>query len=379
MEPGLRLLLAGDVMGGRGIDQILPQPLPPQLYEPWVGDAREYVRLAELASGPIERPASLDYPWGEALAELARLAPQRRIVNLETALTSASRPWPGKGIHYRMNPAHVGLLTAARIDACALANNHVLDWGVDGLLQTLDTLRAAGIASAGAGATLAQAQAPAVLPLDDQAGSARLLLFAWATPSSGVMRGWEATDKRAGVAVLARLDEADAQTVATAVQAHRRAGDRVVVSLHWGDNWVDDVPAEHRRFAHRLIGLGLADLVHGHSSHHALPAEVHAGKLVLYGCGDLINDYEGIATVHGRLRSDMGCLYAATLSRADGRLQALEMVPLQLRRFRLGRPEPAALQQLLQSLNQAARPLGTRLDAAAADGRWRLVWNGAGR
>jgi len=73
-----------------------------------------------------------------------------RIANLETAVTSAETPWPGKGIHYRMHPQNIGCLSAAHISACALANNHVLDWGYDGLSETLQTLDAAGIAHSGA-------------------------------------------------------------------------------------------------------------------------------------------------------------------------------------------------------------------------------------
>lgn len=357
-------------MTGRGVDQVMRQPLPPVLYEPWVRDAREYVRLAERANGEIRHPVTADHPWGDALAEMDRLAPDLRIVNLETAITAAGTPWPSKGIHYRMSPAHVDCLKAAGIDACTLANNHVLDWGEQGLRDTLAALHAEGIASAGAGVDASQAQAPAVLPMP---GGGRLLVFGWATPDSGVLPGWAAGRDRPGIAVLPRLDDDDAQAVLVCVQGHRRASDRVVVSLHWGGNWVDEVPAAHRRFAHRLIDLGAADVVHGHSSHHPLPIEVHAGRLILFGCGDLINDYEGIASTHRR-RSDIGCLYAANLAWADGSLQSLEVVPFQLRRFRLGRPDPEALRWFERLLAQGCPILGTRLHACP-DGRWDLVWS----
>ena len=365
-----KLLLAGDVMTGRGIDQALADPLPPRLYEPWVQDAREYVRLAEAANGPIPAPVDPDYPWGEALAAIARLAPDRRIVNLETAITGAQTPSPGKRIHYRTNPAHVGCLAAARIDACALANNHVLDWGVAGLAQTIEVLRAAGIACAGAGGDAREARAPAVLPLP---GGSRLLLFAFAAPGCGVPDDWAAGPQQPGVALLPRLDEADAQAVCAEVAHARRAGDCVLVSLHWGENWVGQVPAAHRRFAHRLIDLGAADVVHGHSSHHPLPIEVHAGKLILYGCGDLINDYEGIGA-HGALRSDIGCLYVATLSCTDACLQALEIVPLQLRRFRLSTPSAESLHWLHDLLAPGCTALGSRIEINPG-GRWQLAWS----
>ena len=148
-------------MTGRGVDQALPHPVNPILYELCVRDAREYVALAEKANGPISRPLSVDYIWGDALEELERAEVDLRIVNLETAVTSAETPWPGKGIHYRMHPENIGCLRSAKVSGCALANNHVLDWGYDGLLETLKTLDAAGIAHAGAGNDAEEAMQPA--------------------------------------------------------------------------------------------------------------------------------------------------------------------------------------------------------------------------
>jgi poly-gamma-glutamate synthesis protein (capsule biosynthesis protein) len=369
----LTVLLAGDVMTGRGIDQAFAQPSSPELYEPYVRDAREYLRLAEHSNGAVPAPVSAAYVWGDALAVLDQVAPALRIVNLETAITTHDRPYPGKGIHYRMHPNNVGCLTAARIDCCVLANNHVIDWGHDGLAQTLATLRQVGIRTAGAGVRLDEALAPAVLPLP---GGGRLLVFAIATESSGVPAAWAATARRAGVALLPEPGEEAAAEVAARVDAHRRAGDRVIVSIHWGGNWGTDIPHGHRTFAHRLIELGAADVVHGHSSHHPLPVEVHRGRLVLYGCGDLINDYEGIGE-HGGLRSDLGCLYFATLSRSDGELRGLRIVPLQMRRLRLGPPDPRARDWLRDLLALGERAYGTRLQPHP-DGGWQLAAQGPG-
>jgi len=116
----MRLFLCGDVMTGRGIDQALPHPANPILYEPYVHDAREYVHLAEKAHGPIPRPLSFDYIWGDALQELEDAQMDLRLVNLETAITSAETSWSGKAIHYRMHPQNIGCLSAARISACTL-------------------------------------------------------------------------------------------------------------------------------------------------------------------------------------------------------------------------------------------------------------------
>jgi poly-gamma-glutamate synthesis protein (capsule biosynthesis protein) len=361
--------LAGDVMTGRGIDQIQQHPGEPTLYEALVRDARDYVRLAEQAHGPVPAPVAPGYIWGEALAELERRAPELRLVNLETAITAAGQPWPGKGVHYRMHPANIACLQAARIDACSLANNHVLDWGREGLRETLHILQQAGIRSAGAGADAASAAAPAVLPLAD---GARLLLFAWATPDSGVPSEWRATAAHAGIAVLGGLDEAAAQQVAGQVARWRQPQDRVIVSMHWGGNWGADVPRLHRQFSRRLIELGAADLIHGHSSHHPRPPEVHHGRLILYGCGDLINDYEGITSM-GRLDPSAVCLYFPQLARSDGALRQLEIVPLQLRRLQLVRASAAARRGLQSLLESGGPAVGLRLQDQA-DGSWRLQW-----
>jgi poly-gamma-glutamate synthesis protein (capsule biosynthesis protein) len=91
------------------------------------------------------------YIWGDALKAFARLAPDVRIINLETAVTTSDAAWPGKGIHYRVHPANIACLTAAQIDCCVLSNNHVLDWGYAGLAETLATLRSVHVQTAGAG------------------------------------------------------------------------------------------------------------------------------------------------------------------------------------------------------------------------------------
>jgi hypothetical protein len=77
--------------------------------------------------------------WGTALDELNRAQPDARIINLETSVTR-SEDYALKGINYRMSPENAECLAAAAIDCCALANNHILDWGQAGLIDTLATL-----------------------------------------------------------------------------------------------------------------------------------------------------------------------------------------------------------------------------------------------
>lgn len=200
----LRLFLCGDVMLGRGIDQILPQPCDPALHEDYVHSALEYVQLAEAANGPIKRPVAPAYVWGAALDELKQARPDARIINLETSITR-SEDYDPKGINYRMSPENADTLVAAHTDCCVLANNHILDWGRAGLLDTLTNLKHLGIKSAGAGRRLEEATAAAILPIT---GKGRVLVFSFAAATSGTPRNWAAAPDTAGVNLLSHLSDA---------------------------------------------------------------------------------------------------------------------------------------------------------------------------
>lgn len=349
----LTLFLAGDVMTGRGIDQILPHPGDPDIYESAMRSAIGYVELAERASGPIARRVPFDYVWGEARGVLERCRPEARIVNLETAVTRAGRPAP-KGINYRMHPANMPVLAALGVDCCGLANNHVLDWGRSGLADTLAALDDAGIAHAGAGSDAVAASRPAALP--HRAGG-RILVFAFALASSGVPGHWAATGRAPGVSYLADLSAASLRSVADAVRRERRPGDVVVASLHWGPNWGYEIGRDERAFARALVEDGGVDVVHGHSSHHAKAIEIHRDRLILYGCGDFLNDYEGIAG-YEPFRADLAVAYFPVLRASDGALVDLALAVFRIERFRLVRAPDADVAWLARVLTRESERLG---------------------
>ena len=369
-SPSATVMLTGDVMTGRGVDQVLGHPSKPLLHEPYIHDARDYVRMAETVNGQVPAPVPSNYIWGDLLPEIDRHGPDVRIVNLETAVTTSSTAWPGKSLHYRMHPDNVDCLTSAGIDCCVMANNHVLDWGRQGLDETLHVLQQAGLQTAGAGEDGDEAWAPAVLPL---AGRARMLVFACSTTSSGVPAGWSAAPRTPGIALFHELSDTSARLFAEDVARRRSPGDLVMVSIHWGSNWGLELPSAHREFAHQLIDLGAADIVHGHSSHHPLPIEIYRGKPIFYGCGDLINDYEGIAA-RNSLRSDVGCLYFVTLYLGSGRLKRLEIIPVQLRRFRLT-PADAPARAWLERIFVSNGARLESLPGARKFSGWTLHWN----
>lgn len=150
----IKLFFAGDVMTARGIDQLMPHPNEPELHEAYVRDARQYIALAEKHSGAIPHPVDFNYIWGDALDVMQQEKPDFRIVNLETAITDSDDFWPNKGVHYRMHPGNAHCLTGLGVQCCALANNHLLDWGYAGLEQTRQVLQQLQVAACGAGADL---------------------------------------------------------------------------------------------------------------------------------------------------------------------------------------------------------------------------------
>jgi poly-gamma-glutamate capsule biosynthesis protein CapA/YwtB (metallophosphatase superfamily) len=355
-------------MTGRGIDQILPHPSSPRLHEPYVQSALEYVEIAQNANGRILKPVDFSYVWGDAAEELIRSAPAARVVNLETSITTCEDYYP-KGINYRMHPANTPCLAAAKIDCCVLANNHVMDWGHSGLKETLASLQAAGMKTAGAGLSLAEATEPAVIEIGN---NARVLVFAACTEDCGIPPDWAATDREPGVALLPDLSDRTAEWLTERVRGMKGKDDLAVLSIHWGGNWGYGVPQEQQRFAHTVLDLAAVDVIHGHSSHHPKGIEVYRDKPILYGCGDFLNDYEGIAG-YEEYRSHLVLMYFVTIDVVTGHLLALEMTPLEIKRFRLHTASGQDAHWLRDMLHREGNRLGTQV-TLRADNRLALQW-----
>jgi poly-gamma-glutamate capsule biosynthesis protein CapA/YwtB (metallophosphatase superfamily) len=292
--------------------------------------------------------------------------PDVRVINLETSVTSCDQFWPGKGIHYRMHPENIGCLTAARVDICTLANNHVLDYSYGGLEETLDTLMAAGIKVTGAGRNLETACRPAMVDLAD---ARRILVFSIGFESSGIPSTWAADMDRPGVDWLPDLSDKTADTFLERVRRIKRTGDIAVASIHWGSNWGYDIPPSQIRFAHRLLE-GEVDLVHGHSSHHPRPIEIYQDKLVLYGCGDFLNDYEGISG-YEQFRDDLVLMYFPRIDPATGRLLTLSMAPMRIRQMRLAHASAGETEWLRDRLALICQTFGSDIDLTG-DGKLML-------
>ena len=366
----INVFMCGDVMTGRGIDQILPRPSDPTIHESFMKSARGYVKLAEEVNGPIDYPVSFSYIWGDALKELDRVAPDVRIINLETSVTKSNDFWKGKGINYRMHPENIPSLTVAKIDVCSLANNHVLDWGYSGLLETLESIKKVNIKISGAGRNLLEAQAPAVIKIPSKG---RVIVFAFGLGTSGLPSSWGAVDKRPGVNLLRDLSGKSLFDIQEKVRRVKLGGDVVVASIHWGRNWGYGIPREQTVFAHRLIDEAGIDIIHGHSSHHVRAIEVYKDKLILYGCGDFLNDYEGIGGFE-EFRADLSLMYFATVDPLTGKLLALLMTPTQVRQFKIIRASNVDTLWLKDTLNREGAAFGTKVKMIE-DNRLTLQWD----
>src|SRR5262249_43425834 len=206
------------------------------------------------------------------------------------------------------------------------------------------------------------------------AGRGRVSVVSCGTGSSGIPPQWAAGPSRAGVDPGPSPSRHAARQLTERAQAGGGTGALPGGSLHWGPNWGYEVGRDQVAFAHRLIDGGVG-LVHGHSSHHPRPIEVYRGRLILYGCGDFIDDYEGIAG-HREYRDDLRLMYFASLRRGTGELAELRMVPMQAHKRRLHHAGERDRRWLAATMGRISRPFGARVELAP-DGA--LVLRPAGR
>ena len=183
--------------------------------------------------------------------------------------------------------------------------------------------------------------------------------------SAGVPESWAAHHDRPGVWLIRDLSARVTDDVAAGVLAHKRDGDVAIVSVHWGPNWGYAITPSEIAFAHRLIDAGI-DIVHGHSSHHPRPIEINGGKPILYGCGDVIDDYEGIGG-HESFSPALRLLYVTCTDPANGELVSLRMIPLRVRRMRLEHAAQTDAEWLRATIEHTSRRFEIRVAARPDD------------
>lgn len=322
----IRLTLVGDVALGRGLDQILSFPSEPTLYEPLVKDAREYAQLVKdrLKKRGVEqkRPQF----WTQLLPVIHRYNPDVFLINLEVAITDSLRPWP-KGINYKMNPQNICFLLRFMRDVkpaqlvCSVANNHILDWNLEGLYDTIKTLQQADIPFIGAGRNLEQAQKPFYFYKNTQ----RITVFAACHTSSGVDTRWKASEKRAGVFLLEDEYDENLPVFEQLIHDYSRESDYRVLICHIEDNWVYKINHKLTLWFEKMIDKFHFRLIVNTSSHHILPVVKYKNSLIVHGPGDFLNDYYGIENFeYAKFKPDCGSMVTVTISPKNIRSRRIE-------------------------------------------------------
>jgi poly-gamma-glutamate synthesis protein (capsule biosynthesis protein) len=205
--------------------------------------------------------------------------------NLESLMSDLGQPLGGKEVTFRANPQAVNGIKYAGVDVVSLANNHMVDYGDEALLETMDILAHSGIPYVGAGMNYTAAHRPAKFTVRDI--NVAFLAYSY--------RFWmvaEAQNDKPGVAVAP--DEAIKKDIEDAKQY----ADIVVVSFHWGWEYSDHPDNETRELAHQVIDSG-ADLIIGHHPHVIQGVEVYNKGLICYSLGNFIFDQRGKRTTRG--------------------------------------------------------------------------------
>ncbi len=310
MNHTVTLAMTGDVMLGRAVDETLE-------------------RL-----GPA-------HPWGDLLPLLNEA--DLTIVNLECVIARGGEPWSRwpKAFHFRADPVAVRALQLAGIDCVTLANNHVLDYEEEALLEMLDLLKQAGIAFAGAGRNLEAARRPAIL--DAPGLRIGIIAFTDNEPDWAAQSGVPGTNY-----IPITLDEPAFGPVRESIAQARASGaDLVVFTIHWGPNKVQRPSRLFRRFARAVIDAG-AGLFFGHSAHIFQGIELYKGRPIIYDAGDFVDDY----VVDAELRNDWGLLFRLEVDGSS--VRRIELIPTAIRHRQVNRatePERAAIAERIEGLS----------------------------
>ena len=302
-------------------------------------------------------------PWGSTLPLLH--AADLNVLNLETSATTHPTKWPNKVFNYRMHPANISALQAAKISYVGLANNHTLDFSEPGLLETVQTVKNTGIAYAGAGETKDEATQPAILHLPASDRGSKHETYIWAAADHP--RDW------ARVSTFHSIDYTK--------QTRQRLRDLItrpatpspalkIFSVHWGPNYSWQPAEEIQDLAHFLIDECGVDIIHGHSSHHVQGIEQYKGKLIIYGCGDFVDDYALVTDY----RNDLSAIWQVTVEETHDderplRLRTLTIHPTKIERFavRLLEAQEADFQWVNDKITKLSAELGSTVDSPSGE------------
>ena len=299
-------------------------------------------------AGPTVAARGWGHPFGGTIAELRK--GEILVGNLEAPLTGGGTEFTGKKFRFRTRPEAAAALRRAGFDVLTLANNHIMDFGAEGLADTLTALGREGIGHSGAGADLAAARREALVEVKGR-------LVAFLAYSLTYPDAFFAAAGRPGTA------QGLAGRVAEDITRARAKGAYVVVSFHWGAELAEFPKPYQQRAAHAAIDAG-ADLILGHHPHVLQGIERYRGKTIVYSLGNF---------VFGSMSrsADRSMIVRVTLDPAG---QTVEVVPLNVLNGEVRfRPEVLTGRrgdETVARLNRLSEPFNTRLVATA--GRYLL-------
>ncbi|MGA8164527.1 MAG: CapA family protein [Waddliaceae bacterium] len=246
-ENSIIIGLTGDVMMGRLVDEALSKRDP-------------------------------SYVWGDTLHVLRQT--DLNLINLETTLTLSEEEVP-KVFNFKAKPERVEALTLASVDVANLANNHILDYSYEGLIETLSVLDRAGIDHIGAGLNIEEAKKPLIVDI--------LGVKVGIVGCTDNEPTWKAQEQAPGVHFV-EINEKGREDIARQARKLRDQVDCLILTIHWGPNMRERPPEHFRSFARELIEEGV-DIFHGHSAHIFQGVEVYGDGVIFYDTGDFVDDY----------------------------------------------------------------------------------------
>jgi poly-gamma-glutamate synthesis protein (capsule biosynthesis protein) len=244
------------------------------------------------------------------------------LANLECPLTLRITPRPKQYV-FRCDPEVAIELRNVGFHALSLANNHSIDQGRDGLLDTMAALEGAGLVPLGAGRSQREAHRHHLI----MAGGMQVALLAYVAI---IIEGVPFLED---LPAAAQLQE---ETVAAEIAAARAEADIVIVTIHWGTEFRAEPSDEQRRLGRMLIDAG-AELVLGHHPHVLQPVERYRGGVIAYSLGNLVFDQR---RQDGQTTALLRCRVA------PHRVEDCQAIPLEIKR---ARPQPASADARLRA------------------------------
>jgi len=295
----MQILFAGDVMLGRLVNKVLAN-------------------------------AQFTYVWGDTIDIIKRA--DFSLINLECPVSSKGKKWNKtfKVFHFRANLDAIQVLNSASIDYVSLANNHILDYDIEALLDTLDILDKNNISHSGAGRNLKEAMKPAILekklkPKPSNNNNPFHNVYTEKVNNNDNIKNtirigiisltdnepeWEAKDDLAGINYIPATLDPDRYyyRLQNYIEQAKTQSDLVIVSSHIGPHFRETPSVKYVNFAHKIIDFG-ADIYWGHSNHMPQGIELYKhnnnNKIILYDCGDFIDDY----AIDSNYRNDLSFIF----------------------------------------------------------------------